>query len=54
MWVEYGQGQFIRRLPLHNMEVHLGPETSIGKLFFHAFAGCDVLSAFPDKGKKTA
>ena len=32
----------------------MGQEKIEGILFFHAFSGCDVVSAFNDKGKKTA
>lgn len=46
LWVEFGQGQSIRWLPIHDMVVNLGPEKSSGMLFFHAFTGCDVVSAF--------
>ena len=30
------------------------PKKSKGLLFFHAFTGCDVVSAFRGKGKKSA
>ena len=33
---------------------HVGPEKTKGILFFHAFTGCDTVSAFHNKGKKTA
>ena len=55
LWVEFGQGQSIRWLPIHDdMVVNLGPEKSSGMPFSHAFTGCDVVSAFSGKGKKTA
>ena len=54
IWVEFGHGQSLRWLPIHDMVVNLGPEKSSGMLFFHAFTGCDVVSAFRGKGKKTA
>ena len=54
IWVEFGQGQSVRWLPIHDMVVNLSPEKSSGMLFFHAFTGCDVVSAFRGKGKKTA
>ena len=52
IWVEFGQGQSIRWLPIHDMVVNLGPEKSSGILFFHAFTGCDVVSAFRGEGKR--
>ena len=54
LWVEFGQGQSIRWLPIHDTVVNLGPEKASGILFFHAFPGCDVVSAFRGKRKKTA
>ncbi|KAL0198142.1 hypothetical protein M9458_006682, partial [Cirrhinus mrigala] len=54
IWIEFGQGQSIRWLPIHDMVVNLGPEKSSGMLFFHAFTGCDVVSAFRGKSKKSA
>ncbi|RXN30245.1 Venom prothrombin activator pseutarin-C non-catalytic subunit [Labeo rohita] len=54
IWIEFGQGQSIRWLPIHDMVVNLGPENSSGMLFFHAFTGCDVVSAFRGKSKKSA
>ena len=54
LWVEFGQAQFIKWLPIHDMVANLGPDKSSGMLFFHAFTGCDILSAFRGKGKKTA
>lgn len=32
----------------------LSPKKSRGKLFFHAFTGCDVVSAFRGRGRRTA
>lgn len=54
LWIEFGQGQSIRWLPVHYLVKNLGPEKSIDILFFHAFTGCDVVPTFHGKGKKTA
>ena len=54
LWIEFGHGKSIRWLSVHDLVKNLGPEKSIGILFFHAFTGCDVVSAFRGKGKKTA
>ena len=54
LWVEFGQGQFIKWLPIHDMVANLGPDKCSGMLFVHAFTGCDILSAFCGEGKKTA
>ena len=54
LWVEFGQGQSLRWFPIHDLVMNLGPEKSRGMLFFHAFTGCDVVSAFRGRGKTTA
>ena len=51
MWVAFGKGEHRRWIPIHEL---VGPEKTSGLLFFHAFTGCDVVSSFNDKGKKTA
>ena len=54
MWVRFGKGEHTRWIPIHDLVSNLGPEKSKGMLFFHAFTGCDVVSSFNGKGKKTA
>lgn len=54
LWLEFGQGQCIRWFPIHDLAVNLGQEKCSGMLFFHAFTGCDVVSAFRGRGKTTA
>ena len=54
MWIAFGQGQHLRWIPVHDLCVSLGPQKSTGILFFHAFTGCDVISSFRGKGKKSA
>ena len=54
MWIRFGKGQHTRWIPIHDLVSTLGPEKTNGMLFFHAFTGCDVVSAFNGKGKKTA
>ena len=40
---------------MHELTSTLAPERSSGILFFfHAFTGCDTVSAFRGKGKKSA
>ncbi|KAJ8402462.1 hypothetical protein AAFF_G00369510 [Aldrovandia affinis] len=53
LWVAFGQGQHLRWVPVHDLCCTLA-EKSKGMLFFHAFTGCDVISAFRGKGKKSA
>ena len=53
LWVAFGQGQYLRWVPVHDLCCTLG-EKSKGMLFFHTFTGCDVVSEFRSKGKKSA
>lgn len=41
-------------IPVHDVNQLIGQEKSKGIPFFHAFTGCDVVSAFRGKGKKAA
>lgn len=54
LWVEYGVGKHKRFLPIHQYAEKLGTEICDGILFWHAFTGCDTVSAFAGRGKKTA
>ena len=54
LWIEFGQGKNQRWIPVHEINSSLGSEKALGLPFFHAFTGCDVVSAFRGKGKKTA
>lgn len=54
MWVVFGKGEHTRWIPIHDVVSAIGPEKTKGMLFFHAFTGCDVVSGFNGKGKKTA
>ncbi len=44
----------MRWIPIHDFYLSLGQQKCEGILFFHAFTGCDIVSAFRGKGKKTA
>ena len=54
MWVAFGKGKQRRWIPIHDLVSAIGPEKTSGMLFFHAFTGCDFVSSFNGKGKKTA
>ena len=54
LWIAFGQGKHLKWIPIHDIVSAIGPEKSSGILFFHAFTGCDVVSAFRGKGKKSA
>ena len=54
LWIAFGQGKHLKWIPIHDIVSSIGPEKTSGILFFHAFTGCDVVSAFRGKGKKSA
>ena len=54
MWLAFGQGHNLDWIPVHELASLLTPVTVRGILFFHAFTGCDAVSAFRGKGKKSA
>ena len=39
---------------MHDIAESIGTDKADGLLFFHAFSGCDIVSAFQGKGKKSA
>ena len=44
----------MRWIPAHELYRSIGPAKGRGITLFHAFTGCDVVSAFRGKGKKFA
>lgn len=54
MWIDFGQGSSARWIPIHDIASAIGAEKVAGMSFFHAFTGCDVVSAFRGRGKKSA
>ena len=54
LWVSFGTGKNFRHLPAHEMANGLGPERCMALPMFHAFTGCDTVSSFAGRGKKTA
>ena len=54
LWIAFGQGAHLKWIPIHEIVPVIGPEKTSGILFFHAFTGCDVVSSFRGKGKKSA
>ena len=54
LWIVFGQGAHLKWIPIHEIVPVIGPEKTSGILFFHAFTGCDVVSSFRGKGKKSA
>ena len=54
LWIAFGTGKSFRYLAIHEMVRALGPEKCIALPVFHAFTGCDTVSSFASRGKKTA
>ena len=54
LWVAYGVGKGFRYLGAHEIARALGPDKSVSLPMFHAFTGCDTVSFFRGKGKKSA
>ena len=53
-WVEYGVGKHRRFVPIHEYAVAIGEDKCSALSFWYAFTGCDTVSAFAGRGKKTA
>ena len=54
MWIAFGQGAKMRWIPVHEVVSAIGLEKARGIPYFHAFTGCDIVSAFHGKAKKSA
>ena len=53
LWLAFCQGRNLKWIPVHELTSTLTPERSSGMLFFHAFTGCVMVSAFRRYGKKS-
>ena len=54
LWVSFGSGKNFRHLAAHEMARGLGPERCMALPMFHAIIGCDTVSSFGGRGKRTA
>lgn len=54
LWVAYGSGKHRHNLPAHTIARSLGQDKSSALPMFHAITGCDTVSFFGGRGKKTA
>ena len=54
LWIAFGTGKHLRYIPSHEIATSLGAEKAQALPMFHAFTGCDTVSSFAGKGKKTA
>ena len=51
LWIRYGVGKHVKYIASHEIALRLGKPVSSGLPFFHAFSGCDNVSAFERHGK---
>ena len=54
LWITLGVRKNLRFLPVHKIVSSLGPEKLKALPMFHSITGCDTVSSFSGKGKKTA
>ncbi|CAB4019733.1 Hypothetical predicted protein, partial [Paramuricea clavata] len=54
MWITHGSGKNVHNIPVHAVAASLGPAKSTAMPLFHALTGCDTVSYFRGRGKKTA
>lgn len=54
LWLAFGVNKHFRYIPVHAVVEHLGEAKAKALPYFHAFTGCDTVSAFHGIGKKTA
>jgi len=53
LWVAFGTGKNYRHIEVHQIVSRIGGEKSQELAFFHAFTGCDTVSFFSKRGKKS-
>jgi len=54
LWLAFGAGRSFRYLAAHEIEAGLGRGKACALPMFHALTGCDTISSFARRGKKTA
>lgn len=54
IWVTFGCGKSLQHIPVHLIWTTLGPDKATALPLFHALTGCDTVSFFSGRGKKTA
>ena len=54
LWITYGLGKHVCNLVVHSIAMSLGQDKASVLPMFHAFMGCDTVSFFGGRGKKTA
>jgi len=53
LWIAFGTGRHFRHISIHDLASALGPQRSCGLPVFHSLSGCDTVSAFVGRGRKT-
>ena len=54
LWISYGTGKHLRHLAAQEITKKIGQQKAKALPLFHAITGCDTVSFFGGKGKKTA
>lgn len=54
LWMAFGTASNFRYIPIHEIVMDMDPRTCIALPVFQAFTGCDIVSAFGGRGKKSA
>lgn len=54
LWVAFGTGTQLRYIATHEISRSLGPQVSKALPVFHTFTGCDTVSCFAGRRKRTA
>ena len=54
IWLAFGSGKHFRHLPAHTIAAGLGENKAQALPMFHSLTGCDTVSSFVGRGKKTA
>ena len=53
LWLKCGSGKTLRLLPIHSIAQSLSREKPTALPLLHALTGCDTVSCFAGRGKKT-
>ena len=54
VWLAFGMGKLFRYYPIQEIARLLGPQKSLALPVFHVLTGCDTVSFFAGKSKKSA
>ncbi len=54
LWTAFGAGSSFRYIAIHEIVSTMSPSECLTLPVFHAYTGCDTVSTFTGRGKKTA